>query len=78
MLNNLSTFLSNTEYRISILPNKVHVLNYSSIIDINSESVIIKVNNKISKIKGKNIKLIKLDKKELLVSGIINGVTINE
>lgn len=78
MLNNLSSYLSSNEYRISILPSGVHVLNYESIIDITSELVIIKVSNRISKIKGKNMKAVKLDKKELLISGTILGVTINE
>ncbi len=78
MLNNLSSYLSSNEYRISILPSGVHVLNYESIVDITSELVIIKVSNRISKIKGKDMKAVKLDKKELLISGTILGVTINE
>lgn len=78
MLNNLSSYLSSNEYRISILPSGVHVLNYESIVDITSELVIIKVSNIISKIKGKDMKAVKLDKKELLISGTILGVTINE
>ena len=45
MLNNLSSYLSSNEYRISVLPNGVHVLNYKSVIDITSEVVIINVNN---------------------------------
>ena len=55
MLNNLSSYLSSNEYRISVLPNGVHVLNYKSVIDITSEVVIINVNNRISKIKGKDM-----------------------
>lgn len=78
MLNNLSSYLSSNEYRISVLPSGVHILNYKSIVDITSELVIIKVGNKISKIKGKDMKAVKLDKKELLISGTILGVTINE
>lgn len=78
MLNNLSSYLSSNEYRISVLPSGVHILNYKSIVDITSELVIIKVSNKISKIKGKDMKAVKLDKKELLISGTILGVTINE
>ena len=78
MLNNLSSYLSSNEDRISILPSGVHVLNYESIVDITSELVIIKVSNRISKIKGKDMKAVNLDKKELLISGTILGVTINE
>lgn len=78
MLNNLSSYLSSNEYRISVLPTGVHVLNYKSVIDITSEVVIINVNNKISKIKGKDMKAVKLDKNELLITGTILGVTIDE
>ena len=78
MLNNLSSYLSSNEYRIIVLPNGVHVLNYKSVIDITSEVVIINVNNKISKIKGKDMKAVKLDKNELLITGTILEVTIDE
>ena len=78
MLNNLSSYLSSNEYRISVLPTGVHVLNYKSVIDITGEVVIINVNNKISKIKGKDMKAVKLDKKELLITGTILEVTIDE
>lgn len=78
MLNNLSSYLSSNEYRISILPSGVHVLNYESIVDITSELVIIKVSNRISKIKGKDMKAVKLDKNELLITGTILEVTIDE
>lgn len=78
MLNNLSSYLSSNEYRISVLSNGVHVLNYKSVIDITSEVVIINVNNRISKIKGKDMKAVKLDKNELLITGTILGVTIDE
>ena len=51
---------------------------YKSVIDITSEVVIINVNNRISKIKGKDMKAVKLDKKELLITGTILEVTIDE
>ena len=78
MLNNLSSYLSSNEYIISVLQNGVHVLNYKSVIYITSEVVIINVNNKISKIKGKDMKAVKLDKNELLITGTILEVTIDE
>ena len=45
MFNNINSFLNSETYRVSLLPNKVHILNYKSIIDINSNSVIIKLDN---------------------------------
>lgn len=78
MLNNLTTYLSNEEYRISILNNKVHILNYTSVIDITDSEALIKINKKLIKIKGSNFKLIGLDKKEILITGNVKKVTVDE
>lgn len=78
MFRNLNSFLNNETYKVSLLPNKVHILNYKSIIDINSNSVIIKLDKNLCKIYGSDIKLVKLDKKELLISGIFERININE
>lgn len=78
MFRNLNSFLNNEIYKVSLLPNKVHILNYKSIIDINSNSVIIKLDTNLCKIYGSDIKLVKLDKKELLISGIFERININE
>lgn len=78
MFRNLNSFLNNETYKVSLLPNKVHILNYKSIIDINSNSVIIKLDNNLCKIYGSDIKLVKLDQKELLISGIFERININE
>lgn len=78
MLNNISTFLQNEEYRISFIPNKVHVMNYKRIIDINSNEVKINFSNKKVSIQGKDLKLVKLDKTEALISGLIEGLKLYE
>ncbi len=78
MLNNISTFLSREDYRISIINNGLHILNYTSVVDITNDEAIIKINTKIIKIYGTSLRLIELDKKELLLKGIIKKVYINE
>lgn len=78
MLNNISTYLGFEEYRISILKNGLHILNYKSLVDITESEAIIKIENKIIKIFGSNLRLIKLDKKELLINGTIKRVSIDE
>lgn len=78
MLNNLSTYLSGEEYRISILSSGIHVLNYKSIIDITDTEVLLKIDKKIIKIKGAGFRLKELDKKELLIHGLVKKVEINE
>ena len=52
MLNNISTYLNNEDYRVSILKNGAHILNYKSIVDITNDEVIIKIEKKLIKIYG--------------------------
>ena len=78
MLDTLKTYLKNEEYRISLLKSKIHIMNYQSIIDITETEAFIKINNKIVKIYGNSFKLLKLDKKELLISGMVKRVEFNE
>lgn len=78
MLNNLSTYLGNEDYRISILNNGVHILNYNSVVDITETEALIKINKKLIKITGNNFRLTRLDKKELLIHGQVKKVSVNE
>lgn len=78
MLNNISTYLKNEEYRVTFLKNGLHVLYYKSLIDITSNIIIFKIDNKLFKVNGKNMILKKMDKKEFLINGKIESVVINE
>lgn len=78
MLNNISSYLSSEPYRVTILKNGAHILNYKSIVDITSDEAIIKIDKKLVKIYGSSLTLIKLDKKELLINGVIKRLEVNE
>lgn len=78
MLENLKDFLKNETYRVSLVPSGVHILNYKRIIDINDKSVIISLKNESVTIKGNNLRLIKLDKNEILINGKVERLEINE
>ncbi len=78
MLENLKDFLKNEAYRVSLVPGGVHILNYKRIIDINDKSVIISLKNESVTIKGNNLRLIKLDKNEILINGKVERLEINE
>lgn len=78
MLENLKDFLKNEVYRVSLVPSGVHILNYKRIIDINDKSVIISLKNVSVTIKGSNLRLIKLDKNEILINGKVERLEINE
>lgn len=78
MLNNISEFLKSEAYRISIIPEGVHILNYKNIIDISSDKVLISFKDKSVNIKGSNLRLIKLDKYELLINGYIERISLDD
>lgn len=78
MLENLKDFLKNEAYRVSLVSSGVHILNYKRIIDINDKSVIISLKNVSVTIKGNNLRLIKLDKNEILINGKVERLEINE
>lgn len=63
-------------YKVTFDDNKVYVLNYKSVLDINDAEALIKLYNKILKIYGSDMKLIKMDKSELLISGQINKIEL--
>ena len=63
MLENISSYLKNEDYRVSILKDKIHVLNYKSIVDINEKEAIIKIENKLFRIKGEYSSFIKFELK---------------
>ena len=53
-------------------------MNYQSVIDITENEAILRVGKKLIKIYGQNLRLTCLDKKELLLDGIIKKVLVNE
>lgn len=78
MLKRVNNFLNNKDYQVIILKDKVHIINYKSVLDVTSECVLIKVEDNIIIIKGNNLSLVKMDNTEVLLTGTIKGVTINE
>lgn len=65
-------------YEINIRNNYLHLVNYIKIIDINYTNISIEICNKIISIRGKELIIKKLDEKELLIYGIIEGIEFVE
>ena len=74
----VSDLIRNKEYKVCLMKNKVHVINYKSIIDINETEAFLKIEDKIIKIYGKDFTLSRLDNNELLINGIIKRIELNE
>ncbi len=66
------------KYEILIDNRGIHIINYIQIMNISYLEISILVSEKILKIRGKSLIIKKLDEKELIISGIIEGIDFVE
>lgn len=78
MLNTLTNYFKNDVYSILISSNKIYINNYHKIVNININEVLIDVKDKRINIFGEHFVLKKLDKLELLITGHVTRIEINE
>ena len=78
MLNTLTNYFKNDVYSLLISSNKIYINNYHKIVNININEVLIDVKDKRINIFGEHFVLKKLDKLELLITGNVTRIEINE
>jgi len=78
MLNNLREYIDSKELKITILENRVNIINYDKLRDISEKEILLTKNNKKIKVLGKNLKLNKLIENEILILGFIEKVEFYE
>lgn len=71
----LKSYINNEKFYIIIMENSFYVKNYNKIININSEEVLLEIDNHIYKFTGKDICLTKSLNKELEIKGIIESIS---
>jgi sporulation protein YqfC len=74
---NLINFLYDKNYFISIYDNNIYVFNYEELITLKNDLVILKVLNFYVQINGQELRIKKMSKNEILVSGNVKKVGIN-
>lgn len=74
----LRNYIDNQEFKLIISNNYLNIINYLKIIILESERIDILVPNKIIKIKGQNLKLMRLLNQEILIEGFIKDVEFME
>ena len=74
LFNNINNYIGENLFRIIITSNKIDIINYKLIKEINSNRIVI--DNYV--FEGKNLEIIKLFSNEILIDGEINKVYINE
>ena len=69
LVNNFRSYLLDEEFKITMIENRVDVVNYDSIGHFDSTKVMFRYKNKILSIKGKNLVVSRLLSDEVLVTG---------
>lgn len=75
MLDIINNALRKEEYYICLYSNSIYIYNYIEILNFNNDLIMIKIKNHNLKIKGTKMNIKKMENKELLIEGIITGVT---
>lgn len=78
MLEKISNFINDKEFRFTIYENQIHIINYKKIISLEDDKIIIQGNQRIINIKGNNFKLEKLLNEELLCIGQVQRIELQD
>ncbi len=65
-----------SDFKINVSFNYIDILNFTKIINIEEKEVILEQNKKIIKIIGSNIRVVRMLKDELLLTGTIKKITL--
>lgn len=76
MLEKIKKYIVDDEERIIYFDNKVYIVNFIKILDINYENIMVKSRNKLFIIRGNNLSLRKLLEREVLISGEIRIIEV--
>ena len=69
-------YVKDNEFRFTVFVDRVHVINYKSIMSLQNEEISFKGDRKMVLIKGKNLRLNKLLDSELLIVGDIFKIEV--
>ncbi len=70
----MKNFLMDFDYYIDLYENKIHVFNYTDILKLNDEEIILAMPSFTLALKGNNFSVKQLEKREILIDGQINQV----
>lgn len=76
MIEKLRNYIKDNEFRLTLLEKKVHVINYSEILSLDSKRISIQTNDNMYVIKGNNLVLNRLLDNEVLIDGVILSIEV--
>ena len=71
-------FIDNEEFQLTLLKDRINIVNYSELLQINSKEMILKSADSKIFINGNNLVLSKLLDDEILITGEINSIEVHD
>ncbi len=78
MRDKVRNYFDDLEFRFTVYSDRLHIINYTKILSLETDRVSIILNNKRIIFKGNNFVLNKLLDDEVLIYGEVNGVEVND
>ena len=75
MLEIFNNVLRCNDYYICLYQNNIYIYNYEEILSFTNDIILVKLKEFNVKIKGTNLHIKKMENKEILISGLISGVS---
>ena len=77
LFNNIRNYIGEDEFKIVVYKDKINIINYKDINDIKDNRIVVSSDNEVL-INGLNLKVQKVLDNELLISGLVKEIIINE
>lgn len=72
----MKNFLCDFDYHIAIYEEKVHIFNYVDIVKLTDKEIVLAMPTFSLVLKGENFAVKRLEKREILIEGILNEVRL--
>lgn len=78
IFDNIKNFLYDQDYFISFFNDNVHIFNYLELRSFTDNEIILNMNSFKLSISGKNLKITKMENKELIINGEITNIGVRK
>lgn len=78
MLKNIREFIDSSEFQLILLKNRVNIINYQELLQINREEMVFKSQDQKIIISGEGLVLSKLLDHEVLITGKIMNIEVKD
>lgn len=76
--NNITNYLFDKEYIICTYEDYIYIFNYNYLDSFNAKRIAVRIPKKHVVINGEDLTIVKITKEEMLINGIIRGITIDD